>query len=444
LRNARLGVAAPTPGVSAMNSTPTDPVRGAAQASCDDDYDPASLSCEQALARLLDALTPVVGSERVHLRAAHGRVLAEPVVARFAVPTHTNSAMDGYAIAAADLPASGNAELPVVGASFAGRPYRAPLARGEAVRIMTGAVVPDGADTILIQERVEERDGRIRFDGRHQRGQHVRQAGEDLAAGGEVFAPGRRVSAADLGVIASLGIGEVTVLRRPRIAFFSTGDELRSLGETLGLGEIYDSNRYTLYGMLSDLGVEVVDLGVVVDDPASLEAAFRAAARDADAVITSGGVSVGEADYTREILARLGEVRFWKVAMKPGRPLAFGKLGDAWFFGLPGNPVSVMVTFYEFVRPALDKLMGTTPRLPWTATARVTHALKKRPGRVEFQRGCLRREADGTLSVAPTGDQGSGILSSMSQANCLIVLPLDTTHVEAGSTVDVQPFDGLT
>jgi len=429
-----------------MSATPDDTSRSnaiAMQASCEDDYDPASLSCEQALQRLLDAVTPVDGSERVHVRAGLGRVLAEPVLARFAVPSHTNSAMDGYAINADDLPASGTAELRVVGASFAGKPYRAPLARGEAVRIMTGAVVPEGADTILIQERVEALNDRIRFDGNHRRGQHVRRAGEDLAAGATVFAAGRRLSAADLGVIASLGIAELAVVRRPRVAFFSTGDELRSLGEPLGLGEIYDSNRYTLHGMLSALGVELIDLGVVTDDPARLEAAFRAAARDADAVITSGGVSVGEADYTKEILARLGEVRFWKVAMKPGRPLAFGRLERAWFFGLPGNPVSVMVTFYEFVRPALDKLMGTTPRLPWTTSARVTQGLKKRPGRVEFQRGSLRREADGTLSVTPTGDQGSGILSSMSAADCFIVLPMEATRVEAGSLVEVQPFHGL-
>lgn len=415
----------------------------ATQPSCDDDFDPESLSCEQALQRLLDAIVPVSGSERVHLRAGLGRVLAAPVVVRFDVPSHTNSAMDGYAINALDLPAEGVVELPVVGSSFAGKPHREKLARGTAIRIMTGAVVPEGADTILIQERVEAGEGRIRVDGRHNRGQHVRHAGEDMKAGDLAFGAGRRLSAADLGVIASLGIAEVDVWRKPRVAFFSTGDELRSLGEPLGLGEIYDSNRYTLYGMLEQLGVTVVDLGVVSDDPVRLEAAFRAAARDADAVITSGGVSVGEADYTRDILGRLGEVRFWKVAMKPGRPLAFGKLENAWFFGLPGNPVSVMVTFYEFVRPALDRLMGTTPRLPWTTTARVTDALKKRPGRVEFQRGCLQRGANGQLSVTPTGDQGSGILSSMSQANCFIVLPLDSTRVEAGSEVVVQPFHGL-
>jgi len=413
------------------------------QPSCDDDYDPESLTCEAALQRLLDAVTPLDGQERVHVRGALGRVLAEPVIARFDVPAHTNSAMDGYAVSSADLPAEGINELQVVGASFAGKPFRAALARGEAIRIMTGAVVPDGADTILIQEKVEAHDGRIRFAAGPRRGQHVRAAGEDLKAGAAAFTPGRRLSAADIGVIASLGIAEVAVLRRPRVAFFSTGDELRSLGEPLGLGEIYDSNRYTLYAMLTQLGVEVIDFGVVTDDPAQLEAAFIRAAQAADAVITSGGVSVGEADYTKEILSRLGEVRFWKVAMKPGRPLAFGRIDGAWFFGLPGNPVSVMVTFYEFVRPALEKLMGTTPRLPWTTPAKVTHALKKRPGRVEFQRGFLHQATDGARCVTPTGDQGSGILSSMSQANCFIVLPLDTAGVEAGAIVDVQPFDGL-
>ncbi len=431
-----------------MSDTPNDSATRlapdvAAAAACCDDHDPTSLSCEEALNRILEAVTPIVGSERVHLRGALGRVLAAPVVARADVPAHPNSAMDGYAINADDLPTSGSAELPVVGASFAGKPYRERLARGTAVRIMTGAVVPDGADTILIQERVAEHDGRIRFDGEHQRGQHVRHIGEDVKRGTEVLGAGRRLTAADLGVIASLGQGEATVLRRPRVAFFSTGDELRTLGETLGLGEIYDSNRYTLHGMLSACGAEIADLGIVGDDPAELERAFRTAARDADAIVTSGGVSVGEADYTREVLARLGKVHFWKVAMKPGRPLAFGKLGNALFFGLPGNPVSTMVTFFLFVRPALDRLAGTVPRQPWTASARLTRGVKKRAGRVEFQRGRLHREADGTLSVAPTGAQGSGILSSVSQANCLIVLPSHVLQIDAGSLVEVQSFEGL-
>jgi len=294
-----------------------------------------------------------------------------------------------------------------------------------------------------MQEQVIAEGDRISIDARHKRGQHVRAAGEDLKPGAEALPAGRLLTPADLGLVASLGYGELSVLRRPRVAFFSTGDELRSLGESLGRGDIYDSNRYTLYGMLVRLGVEVIDLGVVRDDPAALKAAFASAADMADVIITSGGVSVGEADYTKDVLGELGEVRFWKVAMKPGRPLAFGRVGQAAFFGLPGNPVSVMVTFYQFVQPALEKMMGTSPRPRWNLPARTTATLKKRPGRVEFQRGHAARDAHGQWQVTPTGDQGSGILSSMSQANCFIVLGMDTGKVEAGSEVEVQLFEWL-
>lgn len=409
--------------------------------SCEDDYDLNSLSCEEALKRLLAATEPVRDAERLALRSALGRVLSAPLLAPFPVPAHTNSAMDGYALNARDLPTEGLRALKVVGSSFAGKPFAGAMGPGEAVRIMTGAEVPDGADVVVLQEQVILEGDLVSIDARHKKGQHVRAAGEDLATGATVLPAGRRLTPADLGLVASLGIGEVSVWRRPRVAFFSTGDELRSIGEPLGRGEIYDSNRYTLHGMLARLGVEVLDLGVVRDDPSALEDAFTHAADMADAIITSGGVSVGAADYTRDVLAKLGEVGFWKVAMKPGRPLAFGRLGKAAFFGLPGNPVSVMVTFYQFVQPALEKLMGTTPRSPWTVTARTTAVLKKRPGRVEFQRAVLAREADGTLRVSPTGDQGSGILSSMAQANCFIVLGMETGKVEAGSAVEVQPFE---
>ncbi len=419
-----------------MNEVPTH-----LQPSCEDDYDHESLSCEVARQRLLAAITPLQDSERVNLRAALGRVLRHAISAPVCVPAHTNSAMDGYAINARDIPAQGLNQLRVIGVALAGKPFNGTLGAREAVRIMTGAVVPEGADTIVLQEQASESAGEVTIDARHRRGQHVRLAGEDLAVGSTVLAAGRRLSPADLGLIASLGIGEVTVIRRVRVAFFSTGDELRSLGEPLGRGDIYDSNRYTLFGMLAELGVDAVDLGVVGDNPAALSAAFSSAAEMADVVITSGGVSVGEADYTKAVLGELGEVRFWKVAMKPGRPLAFGRLGRASFFGLPGNPVSVMVTFYLFVQPALEKLMGTTPRTAWTLTARTTKALKKRPGRLEFQRGFLAHDAQGQLRVTPTGDQGSGILSSMSNANCFIVLALDTAQVEADTEVCVQPFD---
>ncbi|MSQ66681.1 MAG: molybdopterin molybdenumtransferase MoeA [Gammaproteobacteria bacterium] len=410
-------------------------------ASCEDDYDLGSLTCAAALQNLLAAVTPLRDSERVNLRAALGRVLPQAISAPAAVPAHPNSAMDGYALNANDVPAQGLVWLRVVGASLAGKPFTGTLGAGEAVRIMTGAVVPAGADTVVLQEQTREVAGEVAIEACHRRGQHVRLPGEDLALGSTVLPAGRRLSPADLGLIASLGIGEVTVVRRVRVAFFSTGDELRSLGEPLGRGDIYDSNRYTLFGMLARLGVDAFDLGVIRDDPAALSAAFTSAAAMADVVITSGGVSVGEADYTKAVLAELGEVRFWKVAMKPGRPLAFGRIGGASFFGLPGNPVSVMVTFYLFVQPTLEKLMGTTPRTAWTLTARTTAALKKRPGRLEFQRGLLALDAQGGLQVTPTGDQGSGILSSMSNANCFIVLDLDTAQVAAHTEVCVQPFD---
>ncbi len=411
--------------------------------SCEDDYDLQSLSCEEALARLLAAVVPLADAERLALRAALGRILAAPISAPFAVPAHTNSAMDGYAVNARDLPSEGLRELKVVGSSFAGKPFSGEMHDGEAVRIMTGAVMPETADLVILQEQVLVEEDRISIDARHKRGQHVRAAGEDIPLGTTVLPAGRRLTPSDLGLLASLGFGEVTVVRRPRVAFFSTGDELRSIGEPLGRGDIYDSNRYTLYGMLTRLGVDAIDLGVVRDDPEALGAAFDSAAAMADVIITSGGVSVGEADYTKEVLGRLGEVRFWKVAMKPGRPLAFGRVGKAAFFGLPGNPVSVMVTFYQFVQPALEKLMGTTPRLPWTLSAKTTTTLKKRPGRVEFQRGCLSRDAQGQLLVTATGDQGSGILSSMSSANCFIVLGMEVAKLEAGSEVQVQLFELL-
>ena len=413
------------------------------QPSCDDDFDPNSLTCAEAQARIAAHVQPLREVEYVALRTALGRVLAHPIVSRIDVPGHLNSAMDGYAINARDIPSSGLQELAIVGSSFAGKPYRGEVNTGEAIRIMTGAVVPAGTDTIVPQEQVEATATHLRIDGRHTARQHLRAAGEDIAAGHTVLAAGRVVTPAELGLIASLGIVEVAVIRRPRIAFFSTGDELRSLGEPLGAGDVYDSNRYTLYGVLVRLGVEILDLGVVPDNREALAAAFTQASATADVVITSGGVSVGEADYTKEILSRLGEVRFWKVAMKPGRPLAFGDLGNALFFGLPGNPVSVMVTFYQFVQPALLQLMGATPRPYAVLHAKTTTVLKKRPGRVEFQRALLTRDAAGDYVVTATGDQGSGILSSMTNANCFIVLGMDTGRVEPGAVVDVQPFFGM-
>lgn len=408
-----------------------------------DDYDPNSLTVEQALARIDAALAPITGSEQLALRSALDRVLDQDILSPMSVPPYTNSAMDGYAVRSADLPREAEHVFRVIGTAFAGQPYGGTVGQGECVRIMTGAVIPAGADTVIMQEHVERSGESVRVGQGHQPRQNVRAAGEDVAVGQVVLRQGRQLTPSDLGMLASLGIGEVRVRRRLRVAFFSTGDELRAVGQPLEDGQIYDSNRYTLYGMLTRLGVEVLDLGVVRDQRADISKAFGDAAAIADVVITSGGVSVGDADYVKETLERLGRVGFWKIAMKPGRPLAFGHLGAAVFFGLPGNPVSVMATFYEFVLPALRRLMGQTDTRPFSLQVPCATGLKKRPGRAEFQRGILERDANGRLVVRSTGAQGSHILSSMSQANCFIVLDSACGDVAPGTLVEVQPFAAL-
>ena len=411
--------------------------------SCRNDFDPKSLSADAALEQIKSGAVRIKGIEKIAIREALNRILAEDIRSHINVPTGTNSAMDGYAVNSGDIPSSGNVELHVSGTAWAGKPYDGKLTAGSCVRIMTGAIMPDGADTVIIQEDVQVTGSGIMIDGATRKGDNVRQAGEDIAAGDLILSRGRRLNPADIGLIASLGIAEVCVVRRLRVAFFSTGDELRSIGETLSDGAIYDSNRYTLYGMLERMGADIIDMGVIKDDRDALEEAFSIAAANADVLITSGGVSVGEADYIKEILAKLGQVDFWKVAIKPGRPLAFGQVGNALFFGLPGNPVSVMVTFYEFVQPALRKMIGEDDAGVLSLKARCDSKLKKRPGRVEYQRGILQRDEDGDLVVVKTGAQGSGILRSMSQANCFIILPIASSGVEPGEFVDIQPFSGL-
>jgi molybdopterin molybdotransferase len=429
----------------------TDPTTIAAprtlrEASCADDYDPNSMPVAKARELIATFLAPVTAVERVHVRSALGRVLATDIVSPIAVPGHDNSAMDGYAVRFADLSADGETMLKRAGESFAGKPWGGAIGAGECVRIFTGGVMPKGADTVVMQERAreDERGVYIAAGAVTKLGTNRRFAGEDLKQGQVVFRAGQRVRPAELGMIASLGIGEVSVYRKLRVAFFSTGDELKSVGTPLGPGEIYDSNRYTLHGMLNRLGCETIDMGVVEDAPEKLERAFAAAADAADVVITSGGVSVGEADYVKQLLDKLGEVLFWKIAMKPGRPLAYGKVRNAHFFGLPGNPVSVMVTFYEFVRDALLTLQGQREIHPLpTFKVPLGAPIKKMPGRTEFQRGILASDGKGGWTVRTTGDQGSGILSSMSQANCFIVLGSDTGNVAAGEWVDVQLLEGL-
>jgi len=402
------------------------------------------LAVEAALQRILDLTEPLHGQERVAVRAALGRVLAADVHASVDVPPYTNSAMDGYALRGADLDLAASDGLRLVGESFAGHPFPGTVAAGECVRIMTGAVMPAGCDTVVMQEATTVSGETIRIAPGGKTGMNVRHAGEDLRAGAVALSAGMRLKPVDLGLLASVGIAEVPVRRRIRVAFFSTGDELCSIGEPLREGCLYDSNRYTLYGMLTRAGADVLDLGVVRDTREAIEQAFRDAAALADVVITSGGVSVGEADFVKETLDRLGGIDFWRIAMKPGKPLAFGRLdGGAYFFGLPGNPVSVMVTFYQFVRPALRRLAGerATPEV-WLR-APCLSPLKKSPGRTEFQRGVLTSGPDGQLAVQTSGAQGSGILHSMSVADCFIRLPAESGDVEAGTLVDVQPFDGI-
>lgn len=410
---------------------------------CCDDNDPALLPVDQALSRIREAMPRIGDRERVAVRDALGRVLAADVHSPNDVPMHTNSAMDGYAFAADDLPDSGSVTLNVLGTSWAGRSFDGAVGPSECVRIMTGAVMPDGTDTVEMQERAERIGDDVRIDMPQRRGNNVRAAGEDMKAGSIALPAGRRVTPADLGVAASLGVAEVDVWRRPRVAFFSNGDELRSVGEPLVMGDIYDSNRYTLYGMLTRLGVDFIDMGVVRDDPDAIREAFISGARCADMLITSAGASVGEADFVKSTLDELGEVNFWKMALKPGRPLAFGKIGDTPFFGLPGNPVSVMVTFYQFVRPALAIMSGETETPRHRFLARARGRLRKRPGRTEFQRGHLAPSDDGSLEVTSIGDQGSGILRSMSTADCFIILPAEQGDVAAGEWVVVEPFSGL-
>jgi len=414
--------------------------------SCVSGYDPDALPVAKANEVIRSFVRPVSGIEKLPVRAALGRVLAKDIVSSIDVPSHDNSAMDGYAVRGTDLNASAPVTLTEIGTAFAGKEFGAPVGPGECVRVMTGAVMPLGTDTVVIQEIAKVDGKRVVIPAGQETGQNRRLAGEDLAKGKPALKAGRLLRPADLGLVASLGIGEVSVRRKLKVAFFSTGDELVSVGKKLRAGEVYDSNRYTLWGMLARLGCEVVDLGVVRDDPKKLEAAFRKAAAGADAVVTSGGVSVGEADFTKQMMAKLGEVVFWKIAMRPGRPMAFGRIRArgkaAYLFGLPGNPVAVMVTFYHFVRGALLHMMGRSDTELPLLRAKSETAMRKKPGRTEYQRGILESK-NGEWTVRLTGAQGSGILRSMSEANCFVVLGHEQGSVSAGDYVEVMAMDGL-
>lgn len=408
-------------------------------------YDPQALSAAAVGAFLERLVAPVRDTETVGIFQALGRVLAQDLVSPISVPPHDNSAMDGYAFDGALLAAGQPLRLEVAGTALAGRAWQGVVGAGQCVKIMTGAIMPAGLDTVVPQEFTKTgADGRIEIPaGLLRPGDNRRLAGEDLMQGRAALAAGTVLGPAACGLIASVGIAEVDVRRRLRVACFSTGDEILSPGEPPRAGAVYDSNRYTVHGLLTRLGCEVVDLGVVRDQPEQLEAAFTRAAAQADAIITSGGVSVGEADFTKAMMKKLGDVAFWKIAMRPGRPMAVGRIGDAVLFGLPGNPVAVMVTFLAFVRPALLRMMGAQATAPMLLKARSAEAMRKKPGRTEYQRGTVSRAADGSLQVRTTGNQGSGVLSSMVQANGLIVLHHGQGSVAPGDEVDVMMFDGV-
>jgi molybdopterin molybdotransferase len=417
-------------------------------------YDPNSLRADKVNAFLAELVTPVVDIESIALFDGLNRVLAEDIISPISVPPHDNSAMDGFAFNGAQLKPNTPLTLVVVGTALAGKAWQGTVELGQCLKIMTGAIMPDGLDTVIPQEMTTLNAEKTQITiaaNTLQAGDNRRKAGEDLQLGSPALLKGAHLTPAALGLLASLGLPTVKVYRRVRVAYFSTGDEILSLGDAPREGAVYDSNRYTVFGLLTRMGCEVIDMGVVRDEPTLLEAAFVKAAGVADAIITSGGVSVGEADYTRAMMKKLGAnsggVAFWRIAMRPGRPMAVGRISSnhqtAVLFGLPGNPVAVMVTFLAFVRPALRRMMGSTATNLPLLKARSTEAIRKKPGRTEYQRGTVITAVDGTLQVKTTGNQGSGVLSSMVQANGLIVLHHDQNSVEIGDEIDVMMFEAV-
>jgi len=411
-------------------------------------FDPQALSVNKAqeFIQHLVQTPPVIATEELPLMQALGRIVAEDIISPINVPAHDNSAMDGFAFDGAQLGTS-PLKLRVVGKALAGKAWQGNVLTGECVKIMTGAVMPLGLNTVIAQEFTTVNTSGIETiveipAGLLQIGDNRRKAGEDLQRGLPALTVGNALTPAALGLVASLGIAKVKVYRQLRVAYFSTGDEVLSLGDAMREGAVYDSNRYTVFGLLSRMGCEVIDMGVVRDDPVLLEQAFSKASETADVIITSGGVSVGEADFTKAMMKKLGDVAFWKIAMRPGRPMAVGRLGNCILFGLPGNPVAVMVTFLAFVKPALIQMMGGLPSSTPYLRAKSAVALRKKPGRTEYQRGFVRALPDGTLQVDAAGNQGSGVLRSMVEANGLIVLHHHQSNVAAGDELDVMMFEG--
>lgn len=405
---------------------------------------PGLTPLDQALEQLLAGLKPITETESIRIEAALGRVIAEPVCSSLNIPPADNSAMDGYAIRSCD--GTEGAVLALVGKSFAGHPFTGQVGKGECVRIMTGAEIPAGADAVIMQEQVTvdaTNPAHVTLQCDVPIGSHVRKAGEDIAVNQVVFEPGRQLRAADIGLLSSLGLADVPVVRRLRVAVLSTGDELRKPGETLEAGQFYESNGYTISAVLQKLNAEITQFGILPDELETLRSAFRQADEIADVVITSGGVSVGEADFVKDVLDELGEIAFWKLAIKPGKPFAFGFLPGSVFIGLPGNPVSALVTMHQLAVPMLRKLSGQQGHAPLRIAAKAGCTINKAPGRTDFQRGIYSMDEQGNMTVVTTGSQGSGILTSMNLANCYIILEQQRGRVEVGETVVVEPFDSI-
>jgi molybdopterin molybdotransferase len=398
------------------------------------------LSVQEALERMANTIDPVAGEEKIVLKNALGRVVSQPVYSPIDIPSDRNASMDGYALSSRDMDPEQPFRLRLTGSSWAGKPFQGELQKGECIRIFTGAVLPSSADSVVMQELAQADGETINFPANLKTHQYIREAGEDIKQESPLCAEAKKLTAIDLALLASAGIYELSVKRRIKIAYFSTGDELTAIGRPLTPGKIYDSNRYSLSGLLADPCYSVADMGIIADDKQLLEKCLIETSKHFDVIITTGGASVGDADYIKEILERIGQVNFWKLAIKPGKPLAFGKIGSCYFFGLPGNPVSVIVTFQQIVAPALKRLAGTTPEKPLRFKAVCTTPLKKEAGRQEFQRGILTQDENGDFFVASSGSQGSHILSSMSRSQCYIVLPADCKGIQPGETVIVEPF----
>ncbi len=401
------------------------------------------ISIERALQKIETAILPIKGNESVVLKDALGRISSKPIFSAIDIPSDKNSAMDGYAFSSHCIKPDQGFILTLVGTSWAGKPFKGDLKLGECIRIFTGAVIPDSADSVIMQEHINSDGNKITFPATTKPTQYVRQIGSDIKKHNELLPANKKLTAIDIGLLATTGIFDVVVKRKLNIAFFSTGDELCSTGQILNPGQIYDSNRYSLHGLLNDPAYNVVDLGVITDDKQRLEAALLSASKTNDVIITTGGASVGEADFIKEILDKCGQANFWKIAIKPGKPLAFGEISGCYFFGLPGNPVSVIATFHKIVMPALQNLSGIAVKKPLQIQAICTSSLKKQKGRQEYQRGILTQPESGEFFVESAGKQGSHIMSAMSRANCYIVLSADCVGVSTDQTVTVEPFETL-